>query len=178
MLPEVSVAVTVITFVPEIRGMGAYQSIPHPQEPFPDVPWLDQATVTTPTSSTVMHSRLRGVTVVVKLGDDVGAVIVTVGGFELAAAINETVTSWFARFPTSSEAVNVIWFVPTARGTVEVQAVVPVASPYAPVVLFTQLTEVTPTLSEAVPKTVASCVGDAKLGSRLGSIAIVGGTVS
>jgi len=72
----------------------------------------------------------------------------------------------------------VIRFEPTARGMFADQLAVPLATPKVPVVLFTQVTEVTDMSSVAVPKTVPSWVVEVKLGRRLGSITSTGGIVS
>ena len=57
-------------------------------------------------------------------------------------------------FPAASDAMIVIVFPPDCNGTEVVHDVVPAAVPEPPVVLFVQVTPVTPTLSEAVPFSV------------------------
>jgi hypothetical protein len=58
-------------------------------------------------------------------------------------------------FPTASDAVIVIVFPPDCNGTEAVHDVVPAALPEPPVEVLVQITPVTPTLSEAVPLSVA-----------------------
>src|SRR5262245_8007409 len=65
-------------------------------------------------------------------------------------AVYVTVTAALAGLPAASRAVTVITLSPGFRSTATFQFVVPVAVPEPPR-LFTQLTCVTPTLSDAVP---------------------------
>jgi hypothetical protein len=89
---------------------------------------------------------------VARAPDAVGAVIVTVGAVVSdVVAVDVTVRMSVPAFPAASRAVIVITLVPDCKpmeGTL--QLVVPVVLPLPPR-LLTQLTEVTPTLSEAVP---------------------------
>ena len=79
----------------------------------------------------------------------------------------------------ASRAVTVIALLPEIRPTLQDQLVVPVAVTVAPVVVFTHVTCVTPTLSEAVPVRAIGVAVVVHVGPDVGDvIATVGGVES
>ena len=74
-----------------------------------------------------------------------------------------TVTTSVPTFPAASTATMLMRFEPTCRGTDVVQFVNPLATPLRPIALFSHLTCVTATLSDAVPLSVSD---DAFIGVR------------
>jgi hypothetical protein len=82
-------------------------------------------------------------------------------------------------FVAASEALIVKTFCPDSRGILlHVQAVVPVQAPLPPR-SFAQVTEVTPTLSDAVPTSVIGLVPVPNVGFDVGDVIVtVGGVVS
>ena len=105
-----------------------------------------------------------------------GAVIDTAGG---VVSLNVTVKVSVAVLPAASRAVTVSPFAPGCRTIpLAVQLVVPVAVPLPPA-LFTHVTWVTPTLSDAVPPSVRGVVLVLKVGLEVGAVmATVGGVAS
>src|SRR5690242_4048610 len=109
--------------------MLAYQKVPHPLSPSPNVPSLVQCTLTMPTSSIALASRCSGDTVVLNVVAVVGAVIVMVGTLASIVATNVIVMLAIIVLPTSSMAVTSMLLAPSARGMSADHALVPLAVP-------------------------------------------------
>jgi hypothetical protein len=175
-LPAASRAVIVSTFDPVWRTTPlAVQlvvpvAVPLPPRLFAHVTWV------TPTLSDAVPPRVRRELLVVKVGLEVGDVMVTVGA---VASLRVTVKVFVAGLPAASRAVTVSTFDPAWRTTpLAVQLVVPAAVPLPPR-LFAHVTWVTPTLSDAVPPRVRRELLVAKVGLEVGDMMVtVGGVVS
>jgi hypothetical protein len=103
--PAASRAVTVSTFGPARRGIPVTVqlvvplAVPLPPRSFAQVTWV------TPTVSAAVPPRLRGLLLVLKVGFEVGAVRLTVGGVVSAGATGvELAVAPADVFPAASEA--------------------------------------------------------------------------
>jgi len=140
----------VTTFAPLWSATGEAVQLVIPLA-VPELPRsVAQVTAVTPTLSDTVPEIDSVEEDVAKVPEVVGAVIVTVGAV-VSGAVYVTVRTSVPTFPAASRAVTVITLFPTCRPTTGTfQFVVPVAVPLPPRSV-TQLTELTPTLSEAVP---------------------------
>jgi hypothetical protein len=154
--PAVSVAVTVIVLGPETSGMPALQEVVPVAMPLAGTAGFDQLTLATATLSLAVPPINKGVTFVNVVPVAVGTVIATEGATESCRIVMVAELE----FPAWSDTVTVTVLSPatSARGAT-VQAVVPVTTPTAPLVVFTQLTLKTPTLSLAVPPKAIEVAG-------------------
>jgi hypothetical protein len=138
----------VIAFAPRASATVATDQlvvpVAVPEEP---VAAFVQVTEVTPMSSEAVPPSARLDEDVAYVGDEVGVVMVQVG----AAESYVTVIASVPTFPSPSKARSVMTLAPTwSAMLLTVQLVVPVAVPEPPR-LFVQVTEVTATLSAAVP---------------------------
>jgi hypothetical protein len=159
--PAASRARTRMTFAPATSATLATLQLVVPVA-LPEVPVVSfvQVTAVTATSSEAVPPRARFAAVVAYVGDDVGVVIVHVGGV-VSAAVRVTVMVSLPLLATASHARTTMVLAPIASAMPAWdQLVVPPAVPAAPFAWFVQVTEVTPMLSEAVPPmfTVAAVV--------------------
>ena len=159
-LPDVSVATTVIVFEPSVSVMPLFQLVvPVAMMPF------------TVTDATAMLSDAVPETVivdVVKLAPTEGDVIATVGKV-VSSGVYVTVMISVTMLPDESVATTVIGFEPSVSVMPLFQLVVPVA-----MMPFT-LTDATAMLSDDVPETVS--VGEVKVAPFVGDVIVTMGEV-
>src|SRR5579862_3898287 len=174
--PAVSVAVTVIGLAPATSGTAALQTLVPVAVPLAGTAGFDQLMLARATLSLAVPPIERGLAFVKAVPEDVGLVIAIVGATESWTTVIEVEVL----FPAWSDAVTVIVLSPaTSAIGATLHEVVPVTTPTAPLVVLTQVTLWTATLSEAVPERAIDVAGVTMEGKGVGPVILtVGGTVS
>src|SRR5579862_7330980 len=158
--PAVSVAVTVIGLAPATSGTAALQTLVPVAVPLAGTAGFDQLMLARATLSLAVPPIERGLAFVKAVPEDVGLVIAIVGATE----------SWTTVIVLSPA---------TSAIGATLHEVVPVTTPTAPLVVLTQVTLWTATLSEAVPERAIDVAGVTMEGKGVGPVILtVGGTVS